>query len=142
MHPRTGTVADPDGGALRPLAARSCRLGVGGRLGSGKQWWSLISLADEVGAIRHVIDHEALVGPVNLAAPEQVTNGDLTEALGQRPAPPDPGVRARLALCDSSSASSPTSCSSTSACSARGAREPGLRVPPPDVAAIIDDLLG
>jgi uncharacterized protein (TIGR01777 family) len=81
VHPRTGTVADPDGGAFGrwlPIL----RLGAGGRLGSGKQWWSLISLADEVGAIRHVIDHEEISGPVNLAAPEQVTNGDLTSALG------------------------------------------------------------
>jgi uncharacterized protein (TIGR01777 family) len=82
VHPRTGTVADPDGGAFGrwlPIL----RLGAGGRLGSGRQWWSLISLADEVGAIRHVIDHEEIVGPVNLAAPEQITNGELTSALGK-----------------------------------------------------------
>jgi hypothetical protein len=79
---RTGTVADPHGGAFGRLLP-VVRLGAGGRLGSGKQWWSLISLRDEVGAIRHVIDHDSVVGPVNLAAPEQVTNADLTNALGR-----------------------------------------------------------
>jgi len=58
------------------------RAGIGGRLGSGKQWWSLISLRDEVAAIRHLVDHDTLEGPFNLAAPEQVTNSDLTDRLG------------------------------------------------------------
>jgi uncharacterized protein (TIGR01777 family) len=81
VHPRTGTVADPDRGAFgRWLPV--LRLGVGGRLGSGRQWWSLISLTDQVGGIRHVIDHPEIVGPVNFSAPEQITNGDLTTALG------------------------------------------------------------
>ena len=81
-HPRTGTVADPDGGAfgrLLPLL----RAGVGGSLGSGRQWWSLISLRDEVSAIRHLIDTPAIVGPVNFSAPQQVTNGDLTKELAK-----------------------------------------------------------
>jgi uncharacterized protein (TIGR01777 family) len=78
---RTGTVADPHGGAFGRLLP-VVRLGVGGRLGSGKQWWSLISLRDEVGAIRHIISHDSISGPVNLAAPEQITNADLTSALG------------------------------------------------------------
>ncbi len=82
VHPRTGTVADPEGGAFGRLLP-VLRLGVGGRLGSGRQWWSLISLTDEVGAIRHVIDHDEVVGPVNIGAPQQVTNGDLTTALGK-----------------------------------------------------------
>ena len=80
--PAHRTVADPDGGAFGrwlPIL----RLGGGGPLGSGKQWWSLISLTDEVGAIRHAIDHESIVGPANLSAPEQITNGDLTTALGR-----------------------------------------------------------
>ena len=81
-HPRTGTVADPHGGAfgrLLPLL----RAGVGGSLGSGRQWWSLISLRDEVAAIRHLIDNPTVVGPVNFSAPQQVTNADLTKALGK-----------------------------------------------------------
>lgn len=81
VHPRTGTVADPDGGAFGrwlPIF----KLGGGGPLGNGKQWWSLISLDDEVRGIRHAIDTESLVGPANFAAPEQITNGDLAKALG------------------------------------------------------------
>lgn len=82
VHPRTGTVADPDGGAFGrwlPIF----KLGGGGPLGNGKQWWSLISLTDEVRGIRHAIDTESLVGPANFAAPEQVTNGELAKALGK-----------------------------------------------------------
>jgi uncharacterized protein (TIGR01777 family) len=81
VHPRTGTVTDRDGGAFGRLLP-VIKVGAGGRLGSGRQWWSLISLHDEVAGIRHVIEHEAVSGPVNFAAPEQVTNGDLTNRLG------------------------------------------------------------
>ena len=94
---RTGTVADPDGGAFGRLLP-VVRLGVGGRLGSGKQWWSLISLRDEVSAIRHVIDHDSVAGPVNLAAPEQVTNADLTNALGRALHRPTLAFVPRIAL--------------------------------------------
>jgi hypothetical protein len=66
----------------RPLVS-ILRLGVGGRLGSGRQWWSLISLDDQVAGIRHLISTDTLEGPVNFAAPEQVTNSDLTAALGR-----------------------------------------------------------
>ncbi len=81
VHPRTGTVTDPDGGAFGRLMP-VVRLGAGGRLGSGRQWWSLISLTDEVSALLHVIDTESIEGPVNFAAPEQATNADITSALG------------------------------------------------------------
>jgi uncharacterized protein (TIGR01777 family) len=82
VHPRTGTVAAPGGGAFGRLLP-VVKAGVGGRLGSGKQWWSLISLDDEVAALRHLADTPSLEGPVNLTAPEQVTNGDLTERIGR-----------------------------------------------------------
>src|SRR5207248_2550276 len=59
------------------------RLGVGGRWGSGRQWLSWIHVDDEVGAIRHVIDTDELVGPVNLTAPEQATVSEYTKALGR-----------------------------------------------------------
>jgi uncharacterized protein (TIGR01777 family) len=101
VHPRTGTVADPDGGAFgRWLPV--FRLGGGGPLGSGRQWWSLISLTDEVRAIRWAIDHDDLVGPANLAAPEQTTNGALAKAIGaavHRPAlVPAPGFALKAVL--------------------------------------------
>ena len=78
---RTGIVQSPDGGAL----ARTLlpfRLGIGGRLGSGDQWWSWISIDDEVGAILHLLDSEVR-GPVNLVAPNPVRNRHYTKALGR-----------------------------------------------------------
>jgi hypothetical protein len=78
---RTGIVLDPDGGALQRLA-KLTRLGVLGKLGSGKQWMSWISLADEVGAIRFLLEHP-VAGPVNLAAPAPVTNAVFTKALAR-----------------------------------------------------------
>lgn len=78
--PRTGIVLSPNGGALAKLLPLF-RLGLGGRMGSGKQWWSWISLDDEVGAIRWLLDHE-VAGPVNLTAPEPATNAEMTKVLG------------------------------------------------------------
>jgi hypothetical protein len=78
---RTSMVLDAGGGALPRLLSLG-RLGLLGRLGSGRQWMSWITLHDEVQAIRFLLDHE-LAGPVNLAAPEPVTNLTFTKALGQ-----------------------------------------------------------
>jgi uncharacterized protein len=79
---RTGIVLDSGGGALARMLL-PFKLGIGGRQGSGKQWMSWITLADEVGAIRHAIDHESVRGPVNLVAPSPVTNADFARTLGQ-----------------------------------------------------------
>ena len=76
---RTGIVLDPSGGALAKMLPLF-RLGLGGRMG-GDHWWSWISLADEVGAIVHLLQAD-VTGPVNLTAPEPVTNAELTETLG------------------------------------------------------------
>ena len=97
VHPRTGTVAAPGGGAFGRLLP-VVKAGIGGRLGSGKQWWSLISLDDEVSALRHLADTESLHGAVNMTAPEQVTNGDLTAALGKALHRPTLAVVPRPAL--------------------------------------------
>ncbi|OKI27723.1 TIGR01777 family oxidoreductase [Streptomyces sp. CB03911] len=89
VHPRTGLVLATGGGAgarLFPLF----KLGLGGRLGSGDQYWSFISLADEVAALRFLIDRKDIEGPVNLTAPQPVTNRELTAAVGRvlgRPTP-------------------------------------------------------
>jgi uncharacterized protein (TIGR01777 family) len=80
VHLRTGVVMAAHGGALRkqlPLF----RLGLGGRLGSGRQWVSWISLEDEVGAILHAVASD-VSGPLNLAAPDAITNAEFTKALG------------------------------------------------------------
>ena len=77
---RTGIVLGSGGGALArtlPLF----RLGLGGRLGSGRQWWSWISLRDEVRALIHLLEAD-VAGPVNLTGPEPVTNAAFTKALG------------------------------------------------------------
>jgi len=79
---RTGIVLAADGGALARMLL-PFRLGLGGRIGSGKQWMSWIALADEVAAIRHTIDTVSLSGPVNLTAPTPVTNADFVHTLGR-----------------------------------------------------------
>ncbi|MEU6749267.1 TIGR01777 family oxidoreductase [Spirillospora sp. NPDC046719] len=81
VHPRTGVVLARGGGILgRTLPL--FRLGLGGRLGDGTQWTSWISLPDEVAALRFLIEHE-VSGPVNLTAPDPVTNAAYTEALAR-----------------------------------------------------------
>ncbi|GES34128.1 TIGR01777 family oxidoreductase [Streptomyces angustmyceticus] len=98
---RTGLVVARSGGAwgrLFPLF----RLGLGGRLGDGSQYWSFISLADHISALRHLLDTGELTGPVNLTAPEPVTNREVTAVMGhvlRRPTlftVPAPVLRAAL----------------------------------------------
>ena len=79
---RSGVVQSPQGGALKRLLL-PFKLGLGGRIGSGRQWLSWVSLDDEVGAIRHVLGEESVSGPVNLTAPDPVTNAEFTRALGR-----------------------------------------------------------
>jgi uncharacterized protein (TIGR01777 family) len=79
---RTAVVLSANGGAygrLLPLF----RLGLGGRLGSGRQWWSWVTLADYVRAVRFALDRDDLVGPVNISAPEPLTNAEMTAAMGR-----------------------------------------------------------
>lgn len=78
---RTGIVMDDQGGALGRILL-PFKFGLGGRLGSGDQWWSWISIADEVRAIAHLLDAD-LSGPVNLTAPNPVTNAEFTRILGE-----------------------------------------------------------
>ncbi|MEW6637193.1 MAG: TIGR01777 family oxidoreductase [Actinomycetota bacterium] len=101
VHPRIGIVLSKEGGALgRTLPI--FRLGLGGRLGSGRQWWSWISLEDVVGVIVHALENESVEGPVNTGSPSPVTNADYTRVLGRvlhRPtlfAVPAPAARIAL----------------------------------------------
>ena len=57
------------------------RLGMGGRLGDGGQWWSWVSVQDVVGAILHVLNRDSLRGPINTVAPNPVTNEEFTRTL-------------------------------------------------------------
>lgn len=100
VHPRTGLVVSSKGGAwgrLLPLF----KLGLGGQLGNGKQYWSYISMRDELRALQWLIDHD-ISGPINLTAPNPVTNAEVTRAMSRalkRPALlPVPGIALRIAL--------------------------------------------
>ncbi|HEX2370015.1 MAG TPA: TIGR01777 family oxidoreductase [Acidimicrobiia bacterium] len=101
VHARTGLVLTSRGGALSRLLI-PFRLGLGGRLGSGRQWWSWISLTDEVRAMAYCIETEELSGAVNLTSPSPVTNAEFTKQLGavlRRPsAIAVPATALRLAL--------------------------------------------
>lgn len=98
---RTGIVLSDEGGAL-PRLALPFRAMAGGPLGSGRQWFPWIHIADEVGAIRFLIEREDADGPFNLSAPEPLTNRDFSRALGRvltRPSfAPAPGFALRLLL--------------------------------------------
>ena len=97
---RTGLVLDPTGGALGQMLPLF-RFGLGGRMGNGKQWWSWITLHDQVKAIEHLLT-STLVGPVNLTTPNPSTNSEFTAALARalhRPALlPVPGFALKIAL--------------------------------------------
>ena len=96
---RIGVVISRNGGAL-PQMLTPFRLGVGGPIGGGRQYWSWISIDDVVGAIQHVIEHSEMTGPVNCVAPQSVTNNEFTRMLGKvlrRPAVfPLPGFMVRI----------------------------------------------
>ena len=81
VHPRTGIVLGTHGGALKPMLPLF-KMGLGGKLGSGDQWWSWVTLEDEVRALMFLIDGD-LDGPVNIAAPNPVPNTEVTRALGE-----------------------------------------------------------
>ena len=101
VHPRLGVVLAGQGGAL-PRMALPFRLGVGGVIGSGRQYWSWIALTDVVRTIELALVVETLVGAVNAVAPTPVTNRELTRALGRalgRPTlVPVPAFAVRLLL--------------------------------------------
>ncbi|QAY70889.1 TIGR01777 family oxidoreductase [Xylanimonas protaetiae] len=92
VRARTGMVLAPRGGALGPQRALF-RAGLGAKAGRGTQWVSWIHLDDEVGAIRHAIEHDDVAGPVNLTAPGPVTNAAFARAFAA-----SFGRRARLTI--------------------------------------------
>ncbi len=97
---RTGLVLDPTGGALGKMLPLF-RFGLGGKLGNGKQWWSWITLHDLIRAISFLLESN-ISGPVNLTAPNPVTNQEFTSALARalhRPALfPAPAIGLKVAL--------------------------------------------
>jgi uncharacterized protein len=101
VHPRTGVVLERGGGALAKMAP-PFEMFVGGPLGSGKQWVSWVHLRDEVRALLFALDHEALIGPFNVTAPEPVDMDRFAKALGHALHRPSvmrvPAAALRLAL--------------------------------------------
>jgi len=97
---RTGLVLEPTGGALGRMLPLF-RFGLGGKIGSGKQWWSWITLHDEIRAICHLLESD-VSGPINLTSPNPVTNQEFTAALARalhRPALfPVPGIALKTVL--------------------------------------------
>jgi uncharacterized protein (TIGR01777 family) len=92
-------VLTPKGGALAKMLT-PFRLCVGGKVGSGRQYWSWVALDDVVGAFHHGLHHDDIRGPVNVVSPNPATNKEFTKMLGRvlsRPTVfPLPGFMARL----------------------------------------------
>ena len=82
VNTRFGIILDKDGGALAKMLP-PFRMGIGGRIGDGKQWMSWIALDDVIGALQFVLANESMNGPVNFVAPNPVTNAEFTKALGK-----------------------------------------------------------
>ncbi|MFL5863602.1 MAG: TIGR01777 family oxidoreductase [Solirubrobacteraceae bacterium] len=99
VRTRTGVVLSATGGALAKMLP-VFKLGIGGPVAGGHQYVPWIHLDDVVGGLIHCLDHEEVAGPVNVTAPEPVTNSELSRALGQalgRPAVlPVPGLAVKL----------------------------------------------
>ena len=96
---RTGIVLSREGGALKPMLL-PFKLGLGGRIGDGRQYWSWIHIADFVSAVHHILKSSS--GPVNMTTPNPVTNADFTRVLAsvlKRPAfLPAPAFALRLVV--------------------------------------------
>jgi uncharacterized protein (TIGR01777 family) len=98
---RFGVILSAEGGALDKMLT-PFKMGVGGKIGSGKQFMSWITLDDTIGVIKHALVNETLSGPVNVVAPTPVTNGEFTRTIGRVLSLPTiffvPAFAARLAF--------------------------------------------
>ena len=81
VNARFGIILDKNGGALAKMLP-PFRMGVGGKIGDGKQWMSWITLDDVIGALEFALENHSVAGPVNFVAPNPVTNAEFTKALG------------------------------------------------------------
>lgn len=101
VHARFGVVLSRRGGALKKMIP-PFHWGLGGKIGSGRQWWSWVGLNDAVGALQHMLKTETVSGPVNVTAPGPVRNDEFTRILGRvlrRPTvTPLPAFAAKLVL--------------------------------------------
>ena len=103
VNTRFGVILSREGGAL-PKMLPAFRMGVGGKIGDGQQWWSWIHIADVVGVMLHALETESVGGPVNVVAPAPMRNAEFTKVLASvlhRPAMFSmPAFAARLAFGD------------------------------------------
>lgn len=101
VHTRLGVILSPRGGALSMMIP-AYRMGLGGRLGSGRQWWSWVALDDVVAVIEYCLTHDEVRGAVNVVAPNAVRQVEFAEALAHtlhRPAVfPTPALVLKLTL--------------------------------------------
>jgi uncharacterized protein len=106
VHPRFGIILSPRGGALGKMLT-PFKLGVGGIVGSGRQFWPWLAVDDAVGIIERALQDEGLRGPVNAVVPQPATNREFTAVLARvlhRPSfMPLPAAVLRLALGDMAS---------------------------------------
>ncbi|WP_298860880.1 TIGR01777 family oxidoreductase [uncultured Gimesia sp.] len=82
VNMRFGMILDKKGGALSKMLT-PFKMGLGGRIGSGSQYWSWITLADVINGIQFCLENDNLEGPINFVAPDEVTNQDFTKTLGK-----------------------------------------------------------
>lgn len=112
-HARLGVVLDPDEGALAKMLPLF-RWGLGGRLGSGKQYWSWVAIDDVIQGLCWLLENAQATGPYNLVAPQPVTNSEFTtklaNAMGRPAVFPAPKFALRLALGEMADAILLTSC--------------------------------
>jgi uncharacterized protein (TIGR01777 family) len=101
LHARFGIILDPKEGALAKMLT-PFRMGIGGRIGDGKQWMSWIDIEDVVNGLKSLLGDSSVNGPVNFVAPNPVTNAEFTKALGRALSKPTlipvPAFGARLAF--------------------------------------------
>lgn len=141
VHSRFGIVLSPKGGALKNMLL-PFKLGLGGKVGNGRQYWSWISLDDAVYSLARFIWDESFVGPVNIVSPQVVTNSEFTKILGRvlrRPTVfPIPTLMARAAFGEMAEAL--LLCS----CRVRPFRlqEGGFEFAYPDLEKVLRDYLG
>jgi uncharacterized protein (TIGR01777 family) len=79
---RTGLILDENGGLMKPQML-PFKLGLGARIGTGRQWWSWLALSDWLAATEFILEKADVAGPVNLVGPEPVTNAEFTAAFGR-----------------------------------------------------------
>ena len=141
VHARFGVVLTPFGGALQQMLPLF-RMGLGGKLGSGRQWMSWIGLEDLLGTLFHCVEHTELHGAVNLVSPQPVRNSEFAQALARvlrRPAAlPAPAFALRAAFGEMANETLLASCRALPECLSAS----GFSFRLPEIGAALRHMLG